>query len=91
MIKNIPGVIADQINDSTIVYDTLSIEERSYKFQGYKVYQVSDENVSISDISDPAKAKLLAQIDLEDDVTKLVNYSFDNNLQAFIPVRKQMM
>ncbi len=86
--KNIPGVIADQINDSTIVYDTLSIEERSYKFQGYKVYQVSDENVSISDISDPAKAKLLAQIDLEDDVTKLVNYSFDNNLQAFIPSQK---
>ncbi|MBK7887411.1 MAG: hypothetical protein IPJ86_08935 [Bacteroidetes bacterium] len=86
--KNIPGVIADQINDSTIVYDTLSIEERSYKFQGYKVYQVSDENVSISDISDPAKAKLLAQIDLEDDVTKLVNYSFDNNLQAFIPTQK---
>lgn len=86
--KNIPGVIADQINDSTIVYDTLSIDERSYKFQGYKVYQVSDENISISDISDPAKAKLIAQIDLEDDVTKLVNYSFDNNLQAFIPSQK---
>jgi hypothetical protein len=26
-------------------------------------------NVSVSDINDPAKAKLMAQIDLEDDVT----------------------
>lgn len=86
--KNIPGVVADQINDTTVVYDTLSIDERSYKFQGYKVYQVVDENVSISDITDPAKAKLLAQIDLEDGITKLINYTFDNNLQAFIPSQK---
>lgn len=86
--KNIPGVIADQINDTTLVYDTLSVDERSYKFQGYKVYQVVNENVSISDIEDPAKAKLIAQIDLADDVTKLVNFSFDNALNAYIPVQK---
>jgi len=86
--KNIPGVVADQINDSTIVFDTLSIDERSYKFQGYKIYQVVDENVSISDINDLSKAKLLAQIDIKDDVTKLINFTFDNNLNAFIPEQK---
>jgi len=86
--KNIPGVVGDQINDSTIVFDTLTVDERSYKFQGYKVYQVVNENVSVSDIEDPAKAKLIAQIDLEDDVTKLVNYNFDNNLNSYIPVQK---
>ncbi len=86
--KNIPGVVADQINDTTIVYDTLSIDERSYKFQGYKIYQVSSENISISDINDPSKAKLLYQIDLDDDVTKLINYTFDDNLQAYIPTQK---
>ncbi|MBL7923498.1 MAG: hypothetical protein JNL88_04800 [Bacteroidia bacterium] len=86
--KNIPGVVADQVNDSTLVYDTLTIDERSYKFQGYKVYQVVDENVSVSDINDAAKAKLIAQIDLEDDVTKLVNFSFDNNLNAYVPTQK---
>ena len=86
--KNIPGVLAVQVNDSTITYDTLSTEERSYKFQGYKVYQVSDRTVSVSDINDPSKAKLMAQIDLEDDVKQLVNFTFDNALNAYVPTLK---
>lgn len=86
--KNIPGVVADQVNDSTVVFDTLTLDERSYKFQGYKIYQVANENVAVSDVEDPAKAKLIAQIDLADDVTKLVNYSFDNALNAYIPTQK---
>jgi hypothetical protein len=86
--KNIPGVVAVQVNDSTVAYDTLTTDERSYKFQGYKVYQVSDRNVSVSDINDPAKAKLMAQIDLEDDVRQLVNFTFDNALNAYVPTLK---
>jgi hypothetical protein len=86
--KNIPGVVAVQINDSTTSFDTLTIDERSYKFQGYKVYQVSDRNVSVSDVNDPSKAKLIAQIDLDDDVRQLVNFTFDNALNAYVPVQK---
>lgn len=86
--KNIPGVVAVQINDSTTTFDTLSLDERSYKFQGYKVYQVSDRNVSVSDVNDPSKAKLMAQIDLEDDVRQLVNFTFDNALNAYVPEQK---
>ena len=86
--KNIPGVVAEQVNDTTVTYDTLSLDERSYKFQGYKLYQVVSENISVSDINDPAKAKLIGQIDLNDDVTKLVNFSFDNNLNSYVPVQK---
>ena len=86
--KNIPGVLAIQVNDSTLVYDTLSKDERSYKFQGYKVFQVSDRNVSVSDITDPSKAKLLAQIDLKDSITQLINFVFDNTLNAYVPTLK---
>jgi len=86
--KNIPGVVATQVNDSTIIYDTLSIDERSYKFQGYKIYQVANENISVSEIEDASKAKLIAQVDLEDGVTKLVNFTFDNNLNSYVPVQK---
>ncbi|MBK7965401.1 MAG: hypothetical protein IPK10_09010 [Bacteroidetes bacterium] len=83
--KNIPGVIPVQVNDSTITFDTLTVDERSYKFQGYKVYQVSDKNVSVSDVDDPSKAKLIAQIDLEDDTRDLVNYYFNSTLNAYVP------
>lgn len=86
--KNIPGVVATQVNDSTVVYDTLSVDERSYKFQGYKVYQVSSATVSVSDINDPSKAVLIAQVDLEDNVTKLVNYAFNDGFQAYVPTQK---
>lgn len=85
---NIPGVVTDQVNDSTFVQDTLSLDERSYKFQGYKIYQVVNESVSVSDIEDPSKAKLIAQVDQKDNVTVLVNYTFDNFLNAYVPQQK---
>ncbi|MFN8153796.1 MAG: hypothetical protein U0Y08_05855 [Bacteroidia bacterium] len=85
---NIPGVIIDQVNDTTFVPDTLTTDEKSYKFQGYKLYQVADENVSVADINDPAKAKLIAQLDIKDGVGKLINFSYDNFLNAYVPTQK---
>lgn len=67
-------------------FDTLTLQERSYQFQGYKVYQVVDETVSDADLNDPAKAKLIAQIDLKDNIGQIVNFNFDNTLNAFVPV-----
>ena len=40
-------------------------EQRSYKFEGYQIYQLKDEKTSIADISDITKARLVAQCDLE--------------------------
>jgi len=42
-----------------------SDEERSYKFEGYQIYQLKDAKTSIADISDITKARLVAQCDLE--------------------------
>jgi hypothetical protein len=39
-----------------------------YTFQGYKVYQLSDANVSVSDFNDPNKARLVATVDVKDGV-----------------------
>lgn len=59
-------------------------EERSYKFEGYQIYQLVDANTSISDISDPTKARLVAQCDIENyydsteatlPIATLVNYT----------------
>ncbi len=86
--QSIPNVVIDEINDTTSVADTLSEDEKSYHFQGYKLYQVSDPNVSVSDIDDPSKAKLIAQVDLKDSVGILVNYEFSDFLGAYVPTQK---
>ena len=49
-------------NDSIRMYDSV---QRSYIFEGYQVYQLKDANTSIADISDPSKARLVYQCDIE--------------------------
>ncbi|CAN5407335.1 hypothetical protein BH11BAC2_BH11BAC2_22080 [soil metagenome] len=72
--------------DST--FDTLATDEREYRFQGYRLYQVSDATVSDADLADPAKAKLIAQIDLKDTISQIVNFNFDATLNAYVPIEK---
>jgi hypothetical protein len=54
-----------------------STEERSYIFQGYLIYQLANENVSISEIEDPNAARLIGQCDREDEVSNIINYVRD--------------
>jgi len=56
-----------------------------YEFQGYQIYQVKNGVVTVSELDDPSKAALVAQVDLKDGVTQLINYTFDNNLGANVP------
>jgi hypothetical protein len=37
-----------------------------YKFQGYKIYQLREENISAADFSDPTKARLITTVDVKD-------------------------
>ena len=53
-------------------------EERSYKFQGYIVYQLANENVSASELEDINQARVIAQCDIEDDITSIINYVKDD-------------
>ena len=46
-----------------------------YKFQGYKVYQLYDANVGVADLENPEKSRLVAQVDIQDTVSKLYNWS----------------
>jgi hypothetical protein len=70
--------------DSTIVP-----ADRFYDFQGYQVYQLIDENVSVSEIDDIDKARLVYQGDVEDNVGQLIN--FINNPQLGLPVPTEMV
>ncbi len=59
-----------------------------YTFQGYLFYQLADGSASAADLDNPDKARLVAQCDLVDGVTRIVNYVNDIELgpEVFVPV-----
>lgn len=56
-----------------------------YRFQGYQIYQLYDEDVSASELQDVDKARLVAQCDVKDGVEQLINFIFDESLNASVP------
>ncbi len=60
-------------------YDSL------YRFEGYQVFQVKDISVSATDLYDTDKARLIAQCDVENDVSRLINFYYSDDLGAVVP------
>ncbi|MCX7606588.1 MAG: hypothetical protein N2170_04900 [Bacteroidia bacterium] len=44
-----------------------------YRFEGFMVYQLRDARVSVTDLQDPTKAALIAQCDIRNGITSIVN------------------
>ncbi len=80
-------VIPTQVPGDTGGFITLTDAERSYKFEGYKVYQIKDKTVGANDLTDVSKAKLIQQIDIQNDIIEIVNFNFDNALNVWTPVK----
>jgi hypothetical protein len=59
-----------------------------YKFQGYQIYQIKDATVTSGDLSNPDKARLIYEVDLKDNVDRLVNRVFDATVSDFVKVLK---
>ena len=59
-----PAIVRSYTDEmgNTHLYDSVA---RSYIFEGYQIYQLKDANTSIADITNPAKARLVAQCDVE--------------------------
>ena len=59
----------------------------NYRFQGYQVFQLKARDVSISDVTSHNSnlAQLIFQCDIQDGITKIVNYYWDNTLEANVP------
>jgi len=57
-----------------------------YKFQGYQIYQLKNPTVSVSQLgNDETVARLIAQVDVEDNVGQIVNYTYNELIQANVP------
>ncbi|MCX6352019.1 MAG: hypothetical protein NTX03_09160, partial [Bacteroidetes bacterium] len=51
-----------------------------YRFEGYQIYQVRNSSITSAELEDPNKARQVAQVDLKNDIVKLVNSRFDRDL-----------
>lgn len=73
------------ISDPTSPIEQIRNPDKTYRFEGYQVYQVKDGSVSSTDLSDGTKAKLIFQCDVQNGVSRLVNYEADNTIGGFVP------
>ncbi|NBR12955.1 MAG: T9SS C-terminal target domain-containing protein [Flavobacteriales bacterium] len=62
--------------------------DRYYRFEGYQIFQLKSTDVSIADITDPTKARLVAQCDIKNNIGRIINFEFDENLGFSVPVEK---
>ncbi len=59
--------------------------DAQYKFQGYQIFQVKDNDISVSELYNPEVSRLAFQVDISDNVSRIVNYTFDDELGANVP------
>lgn len=77
--------------DYSIVDTSLTAEQKTYKFEGYLVYQVKDASVTAESRHDLSKAQLIAQCDIRNfdatgqPITTLINYNVDQELGLTVP------
>ncbi|MFA6199483.1 MAG: hypothetical protein WC679_03635 [Bacteroidales bacterium] len=88
-------ITRDTIYDNTVhTLITSTVEyDRHYKFEGYQIFQLKDATVSVTDIYDEDKARLVGQCDIKNfdvnqnnqPISKLINYNKDNNIGGLVP------
>ena len=81
-VEEDPEIPEIRPDDSTLMCD------RNYRFEGYKVYQLVDDQVGADELDNNAKARLVFQCDIKNGVSKLVNYEWDEHIGANVPTLK---
>ncbi len=59
--------------------------DKKYRFEGYQIFQLKNEDVSASQLDDIDFARLVAQCDIKNGVGQLVNYTFNEQIEASEP------
>ena len=71
------------------IRDSSAFEEteydRNYRFEGYMIYQCANADVSVTDIGDLDKIRLIAQCDIQNEASQLVNWIYDDQIGVSAP------
>jgi len=62
--------------------DTL---DQYFRFEGYQIYQLANQEVSVDELNDDTKARLIFQCDIKNNVGRIINFIYDDDLQQSIP------
>lgn len=74
-----PQICGPLSTDSTLRNDS------TYRFEGYIVYQLANKEVSVDELNDIDKARIVYQCDVKNGISSIINYVYDDNLQASVP------
>jgi hypothetical protein len=80
-----------EVDHSILFADSIPVSLRgdsAYRFEGYQIFQVVDATITIDELKDPDKARLVAQCDVRNGVSQLVNFYYDANLAGSVPVEE---
>lgn len=78
------GTDNDGIADG-ICADCYYKDDNRYRFQGYIVYQLANASVGPDELDDVSKARIITQSDVEDGVSRITNFIYNEDLQQAIP------
>jgi len=73
------------ISDPSSSNPALKNPDKFYRFEGYIVYQVKNEGITSTDLSDRSKAIPVFQCDIANGKGRLLNYEQDNTVGGFVP------
>lgn len=59
--------------------------DQYFRFEGYKVYQLANSEVSVDKLEDADLARLIYQCDIKNGMSRIINFVYDEDLQYSIP------
>ena len=74
-----PQICGPLATDSSKRNDSL------YRFEGYVVYQLANDEVNVDELNDISKARIVYQCDVKNGISTIINYVYDDELQASVP------
>ncbi len=79
-----PDTIVFSRDVPVTILDSLTTEQRQYKFEGYQIYQLKNSSVSVTDLNDASKAILIAQCDIANGAGQLVNWIYNEAIGSSV-------
>lgn len=99
LVLMIDNPYGNNVNESYNEEDKINIQDpingapydKHFKFEGYQIFQLSDEDKGISDVTNFLKngssdyVRLVAQCDIKNNITDIINFDYNDQLGYSVP------